>query len=202
MLQAHSLLWHYLWLAPNFLFVLLAVLLRRTGLSRSFPVFFLYLIVVALEQFTLYILDIAPSVSAEAYWTAFWAGLLIEALVKFALIGEVFSHVFGSYQSVAGLGRLLVRGVGAFLVVIAAIAAAHSRLDSGVKILSGAHILEQTTYLVECGVLLFVFALAAYFTLSWGRTELAIASGLGLSASLHLAAWAVLTNWGLSAHGR
>jgi hypothetical protein len=202
MLQAHSPLWHYLWLAPNVLFVFLAVLLWRKGLSRSFPVFCIYLVVVALEQFTLYVLDIAPSVSAETFWRAFWGGLLVEALVKFALIGEVFSLVFGGYRSVANLGKFLARGVGAFLAFGAALAAAHARSEPGVRIIAGAHILEQTTYLVECGLLLFVFVFAAYCGLRWSRAAFGIALGLGFSACVHLAIWAVLTNRGLPTQER
>ena len=202
MLQAHSLLWNYLWLAPNVLFVFLAALLQRQGVARRFPAFFIYLIIVSVEQFSLYILDIAPSVSADTYWRAFWVGLLIEALVKFALIGEVFSHVFGDYRSVAGLGKSLVRAVGVLLVFVAVLAAAHSQWNSGPRILSGAHVLEQTTYLIECGLLLFILGLAAFFKLAWGRSEFGIALGFGISACAHLATWAMLANISLSARSR
>ena len=41
-----------------------------------------------------------------------WVGLLVEGLLKFALIGEIFAHVFDPYPSVAKLGKFLIRGVG------------------------------------------------------------------------------------------
>ena len=39
MLQAHSLLWHYLWVAPNLLLLLLALRMWRRHLHKQHPVF-------------------------------------------------------------------------------------------------------------------------------------------------------------------
>lgn len=105
MLQAHSLLWHYLWIGPNVFLLGLVVLCLRNKLYRKFPVFLIFAIVVATEQLILYIADVSSSVSGKTFWQVFWAGLLVEALVKFALIGEIFSRVFSQYSSLAGLGK-------------------------------------------------------------------------------------------------
>ncbi|MGC2229646.1 MAG: hypothetical protein WA578_21965, partial [Candidatus Sulfotelmatobacter sp.] len=82
MLQAHSYLWHYLWIAPNLLLLLLAVLMWRRRLHKQFPVFLVFAIVAASVQLTLYVADIVPSVGWETWWRFFWAGSLVEALVK------------------------------------------------------------------------------------------------------------------------
>jgi len=194
MLQAHSLLWHYLWVAPNFLLLLLALLLWRRKFHRQYPVFLIFAVVTATELSALYAADVIPSVSAAAFWRVAWAGLLVEALIKFALIGEIFGKVFGLYPSLARLGTLLIRGVGIVLVLLAVLAAAYTRRDSTYWILSGAHILEQTIYLIECGLILFLFVFAAYFKLGWSRSAFGITLGLGVSASVHLATWALMAN--------
>src|ERR1039458_7909337 len=93
MLQPHSFLWHYLWLAPHVLQVALAMLIWRSGLYKSLPAFLVYLIFEAIEEFTLYGMDVLPSVSFVAWWRAFCIGVTIEGLVKFALIGELFFHL-------------------------------------------------------------------------------------------------------------
>jgi hypothetical protein len=202
MLQAHSPLWHYLWVAPNLLLLALGILARRRRLQRQFPIFVIFAIVVAIEQLTLYVADILPSVRPMMWWQLFWVGLLIEALLKFALIGEIFGLVFGLYASVARLGKLLISGAGAVLVLLAAVVAAYTPKDNTNWILSGAHVLEQTIYIVECGLILFLFVLVAYFKLNWGRPAFGIALGLGISACIHLATWALMANGNFSAQYR
>lgn len=200
MLQAHSFLWHYLWIAPNFLLLLLALLLWRRKLHQQFPVFLFFAVVIPVEQFTLYAADILPSVSPTTWWYLFWAGLLAEALIKFALIGEIFGAVFNLYPSLARLGKLLISGVGVVLVLLAAVFAAYTPKNNIYWIVSGVHVLEQTIYMIECGLILFLFAFAAYFKLRWSRPAFGIALGLGISACVHLATWALMTNAGFAAH--
>jgi len=147
------------------------------------------------EQLIVYVADVAPAVSGEVFWRVFWGGLLVEALIKFALVGEIFGHVFGRYDSVARLGKRVIRGVGVALVLIATMAAAYAPIDNpNYSIISHAHILDQTIYVIECGLLLFIFLFAAYFKLAWGDASFGIALGLGISACVHLATWAVMAN--------
>jgi hypothetical protein len=194
MLQAHSYLWHYLWVAPNLFLLALAALILRRGYRKQFPVFLAFAIIAALVQLTIYVADVLPSISAATWWKMFWAGLLIEAVLKVALIGEMFAHVSGSYASIAKLGRTLVGSAGVVLVLLAAIVAAHTPKDSTSWIVAGAHILEQTIYLIESGLILFLFIFAAYFKLNWKRAPFGIALGLGFSACVHLATWALAAN--------
>jgi hypothetical protein len=202
MLQAHSLLWHYLWAAPNIFLLVFAGLLWRRGFQKQFPIFLLFAFGIAIEQLTLYVADILPSVGPIAWWKMFWAGLLVEALLKFALIGEIFGLVFGLYSSVAKLGKLLISSAGVVLVLLAAVVAAYTPKDNIHWFIAGAHVLEQTIYLVESGLILFLFALVAYFKLTWSRSCFGIALGLGISACVHLATWALMANGSFSAQYR
>jgi len=202
MLQAHSFLWYYLWVAPNLLLLILALLIWRRKVYKQFPVFLVFAVVIAVEQLTLCVADVLPSVSPTSWWYLFWAGLLAESVVKFALIGEIFSAVFGLYSSLARLGKLLISGAGVVLVLLATIAAAYTPKDNIYWIISGAHVLQQTIYMIQCGLVLFLFVFAAYFKLRWNRTSFGIALGLGVSACIHLATWALMANGNLSASYR
>jgi hypothetical protein len=126
-----------------------------------------------------------------------WASLFIGGVLKFAVIGEIFANVFSAYSSLARLGRSLIRVVGAVLVLAAAVAAAYANKDSMFGIVSGAHLLEQTIFLIESGLLAFIFGIAFYFRLRFGRIIFGIALGLSISACVHLATWAVIANGGL-----
>jgi hypothetical protein len=195
MLQAHSLFWHYLWLAPEILQLVLALLLIRRGLHKLFPIFLTYLLFEAIEEFTLYGMDIVPSVTWETFWRAYCIGLVIEGLLKFVLVGELFSHLVGPWPALAKVGSRLVSGVGAALVLLATLAAAFAPIDNPqYPIASRAHILEQTLYVILCGLVVVLFLYASYFHLSWSRRAFGILLGFGIVWSEHLASWAVMAN--------
>jgi hypothetical protein len=195
MLQAHSILWHYLWLAPHVLQVALAGLLIRRRIHKLFPVFLTYLLYEAVEEFTLYALDILPSVTWETFWRAYCLGLIVESLILFALVGELFSHLASSWPAVAKLGNRLVSSAGVVLVLLATLAAAYAPIDNPQHaIISRAHILEQTLYIIQSGLILFLFLFATYFRLSWDRRTFGILLGFGILSCEHLASWAVMAN--------
>jgi hypothetical protein len=202
MLQAHSFLWHYLWVAPNVLLVVLAALVWRYRRHDRFPVFLVFCFLSATEQLTLYVADILPSVTAENFWRIYWTCLLVEALLKFVLIAEIFARLFEPYPSVARTSRMFVRGTGLTLVLGAVAIAAFSHADSTFRLISGTHILGQTAFIIETGLVLSLFLFAAYFRLAWDRASFGIALGLGVSGSVHLATWALMANTGLSVYSR
>jgi len=198
MLQPHSLLWHYLWIGPHILQVAMAFILWRRGIHKRFPVFFTYLLFEALEEFVLYGMDVVPSISANAWWRTFCAGLVIEGVIRLAIIGELFFHLLRSRPAIAAMGRKLISGTGAVLVLLATLAAAYAPVDNQQFALGyRGHLLQQTLYLIECGLILFLFLFTAVFKLNWDRKTFGIAVGRGISSSVHLATWAVVANGGL-----
>jgi len=198
MLQAHSFLWHYLWLAPNILQVVLAVLILRKKHGEPCAAFVAYLLFAASEAFILYGMDVLPWVSAAAFWEAFCVGVTLEAIVKFVLIAELFSNLLRPWAALAKLGNQLMSGTGAVLVLLAALAAAFAPIDNPqFAIISRTHILQQTLYIIQCGLVLFLFLFAAHFRLSWKKQSFGIALGLGIVSCEHLAAWAVMASGAL-----
>jgi hypothetical protein len=202
MLQAHSFLWNYLWVAPNVFLLILGFFIWKRGLSRQLPAFLAFAIVSGAGDLAVFVADISPSVSPVNFWRVDWAYLLIESLLKFIVIGEVFSRALNSYPSVSRLGRILISTVGATLVLVATLVAAFSRGDSTVRLISGVHLLEQTVFFIELGLIFFLFLFVGYFRLSWDRLSFGVLLGFGISACGHLAAWAIVTNADPSASGR
>jgi len=190
MLQAHSLLWHYLWLAPHLLQVVLAVWMWRSGLQRLFPVFLAYTLFEAVEEFALYGLDVLPRVKPETFWQGFWIGTIGEGLLKFALTGELFLHLLRPWPAVAKTGNRLITLAGVVLVLVAGLTAGFTVPANPFWLISGAHVLQQSMYIIESGLILFFVLFAAYFKLAWDRPTFGIALGLGILSCQHLAAWA------------
>ena len=196
MLQPHSLLWHYLWVAPNLLLAVLAVLMWRRGLHRKYPCFFVYALFEGVQWAVLYPVDLIPSIPPEYYWRLYGPSVLIETVITWVLISEVFATVLGSYTAIARMGKMLIRWMGALLVVAATIAATYAPTDSPYWLIPASHILHEAVYMVECGLVVFLFLFGAYFRLSWSRSAFGIALGIGVSACVNLATWAITANRG------
>jgi hypothetical protein len=196
MLRAHSFLWHYLWVTPNILLFVLSYRLWKRGYRRQFPAFLAFTLLSACGQLAVYTADVLPFVSPLTFWRVDWTSLGLEGVLKVALIGEIFAQVFGSYSSLAKLGRTLIRIIGVILLMAAAVAAGYAPKDQ-LGVVYGSQLLEQTTYFIEAGLLVFIFLFSSYFRLSWSRPLFGITLGLSISACVHLATWALIANGGL-----
>lgn len=192
MLQAHSLLWHYLWLAPDAISLVLAGALWRTDFRKRYPFFFSYLIFVALNGVCLYVLDLSPRVSGIVWWKAFLVGTVIEGLLKFLVIGELVHSLLQSWRSIATLGRNVVSVAGVLLIFTAAVIGAFA-IPETYRLIYGTHILSQTIYLTAAGLIVSLFVLAACFHIPWERAAFGIALGAGFSWCVHLAIFALVT---------
>jgi hypothetical protein len=202
MLQAHSFLWSYLWVAPNLFLLTVAFLLWKRDLWRQIPAFLAFAIFGALGEIALFVADVASFVSAPNYWRIAWFVVLVEGPLKFLVIGEVFSRVFTQYTSISRLSRIVVSGFGVVLVLLAGLIAGFAHGDSTERLISGSHLLDQSVFVIETGLILFLFLFAAYFHLSWDRLSFGILMGFGISSCVHLATWAMIANASPSEHTR
>jgi hypothetical protein len=196
----HPFLWHYLWVAPHVLLMVLAVITWRRKICKLSPAFFAYLVFEAIQGLTLYVMDRLPSVSDNAYWRADIASLLVEGSVKLAVVWELYSHLVRPRPSVASPGTRLIVCTGTVLVALAAVAAEHAPI-ANYAIVSHAQILEEAIYIIESGLLLFIFLFAAYQNLIWDRRDFGIALGLSISACVGLGVIAIYAN-GIFFNGR
>ena len=202
MLQAHSNLWNYLWVAPNLLFFVLAFLIWKRGLARQIPAFLTFAIFASLGDLVVFGADVAPSVSPINFWRVEWANLLLETMLRVFVIAEVFSKLLSPYSSISRLGRTLVSGFGAVLVLLAGVIAGFGHGDNPYRLISGFHLLEQTVFVIELGLIVFLFFFAAYFHLSWDHFSFGILLGLAISSCEHLATWAIVANASPTEHTR
>jgi hypothetical protein len=202
MLQAHSFLWNYLWVAPNLYLLALGVVMWRRGLSRQAPYLVAFALIMPAMDLVPFVFDIAPWVSADTFWISNWVAIIVESLLKFLVIGEAFSRVLRLYPSLARLGKLLISGFGAVLVLLAALAAAFSQDPNQTRLVAGFQVLAQTVYIIQLGLTVFVFLFVAHFRLTWDRLSFGILQGFGLASCVFLGTWSIAVNTNLSNHGR
>lgn len=184
----HSFLWHYLWLAPHALQIIVAIVMLRRGLWREFPVFFAYTVFQVVEEGTLFVLDHVAAISPEQYWDAYWVGLAIDVTLRFAIIFEIFSSVFQNYPALKQLTRILFGGATVILLFAAIAIAAQAPDEATFPILSRVHILDLSVSVLQTGLLLLLVGFSSYFGLSWRSPAYGIAFGLGIFATVVLAA--------------
>jgi hypothetical protein len=187
----HSFLWHYLWIAPHALQIIIAIVMLRRGLWREFPVFFAYTLFQIVEEGTLFIQDHRAAVLGDEYWQDRWWFLSVEVPLRFGIIYEIFSSVFRDYP---GLKRLthIVFGMATVFLLFAAIAFTTHAPDDGIApILSRIGLLDIDVSIMQSGLLLLLVAFASYFGLYWRSPVYGFAFGLGIFASVRLATDAV-----------
>src|SRR5208282_6056528 len=194
MLQPHSFFWHYLWLAPCVLLASLALFMRRRGLHKEFPAFFCYVLFEAVGGGLLYAIDVSPSTTGSMYWGNYLFYFVLEVVIKFVVIGEVFTHLLRRYPPLGRLAKKLITGVGILLIFAAAIIAAYASPTAS-WIISTIRILGRSVSVVQCGLIVFLFLFAAHFHLRWERPVFGIALGLGITAAVSLACWSLLAGW-------
>ncbi len=187
----HSFLWHYLWIAPHALQIIVAVVMLRRGWFHEFPVFFAYTVFQVLEEGTLFVLDHSAAVSGYQYWCAHAVGLAIDVTLRFAIIFEVFSSIFRNYPGLRRLCRLLFRGAAVVLLFAAIIAAIHAPEFGMFPFLTRIHVLDLGVSILQSGLLILLLTFSSYSGLSRRNLAFGIALGLGIFSSVDLATEAI-----------
>lgn len=189
----HSFWWHYLWIAPHVLQLVIAVTMIRRRLLHEFSMFLAYTIFQSVQSAILLVLDHSSAISATQYWNTAWVGLLITIMLRFAVIHEIFTCVFLNYPALRELSRLLLRWTTVVLVLTAVAVTAGTPRETPF-LLSEVHLVNRAVELIQSGLLVVLFLFCTYFRLSFRSYAYGIAMGLGIYASLHLAT-AALRVW-------
>ncbi|HEV8047118.1 MAG TPA: hypothetical protein VGP35_05285 [Terriglobales bacterium] len=179
--------YYYLWVGPHLLLasILVAMFLRR--LHRQFPMFFLYAAFEMLQCGVLLGISLSPIGFDPPYTTVYSIGLAISTVIRFAVISELYRHFFRRYPALNGPGRYLFCGSIVVLLVIAAIVGVSAPSTSSNFLFNATYALDRAVSVLQCGLLISLFAFSRYFALSWRSHAFGIALGLGIFASVELA---------------
>jgi hypothetical protein len=199
-MNALRLLWYCLWVAPHIVQGMIVFVMVRRRLQRQFPMFFLYTVFEILQFGVLFTFARSQPQFGEHYARLYSVGLGLSMVIRLGVIHEVFNHVFRDYQILNATGRALFRGTTVALLVVAVGLAASTPVNNAVSFNFPIHILDRTLSILQCGLLISLFIVSRYFSLSWRSPVFGIALGLGIFASVELASSAILSQIGYSAH--
>jgi hypothetical protein len=196
-MAAHSPLYLYLWIAPHALQVALAVMMVRRKLAREFPAFFLYITYEVLQFVVLFALYKIDAVTAEQYSAVWVVGGAVSVAFRFAIVYEIFEHVFRSYPTLKEFGTLLFRWATVVLMIVAVVLVGYSTGAEVNRFTLAVSILGRAVSVVQCGLLVLLLLLSRLLSFSWRSYAFGIALGLGFFASVELALSAIQTELGL-----
>jgi len=134
---------------------------------REYPPFFAYTVFQIVEGGTLFVLDHIDAVSGDQYWLTHRVCQMFDTALRFAIIFEIFSSVFGKDPGLKQLTRVLFRGAAVVLLFAAIAVAARAPDDGTPAILSRVHLLNLSVDVMQSGLLLLLVGFASYFGLSW-----------------------------------
>jgi hypothetical protein len=185
---------YVLWLVPACLRTAILVVMLRRKLHQEFPVFFAYTTFHVLRSgILLYLIHGDPWV----YHYSRWAAEAISVGLGFAVIYEILGQVLRPYDAIRGLGRKLFLWVAGLLLLAAAVSAAGIDINQDHDaLMAWIYAVGRSLRIVQCGLLGFLLLFSAYFGITWRHRVFGIALGLGLYASVELAATAVRSEVG------
>jgi hypothetical protein len=160
----------------------IAVLVKRTW--RRFPFFAGYVWLSFATGIAEYLLLAKP----VAYFYAYWTGEALGISLGLCVVYEVFQHLFTVHRALRNLATLTFRIAAGILLSAGMIVFFMQSSSNTSNIGRAITSVEQSTRIIEVGLLMFLFICSTAFGLHWKQTEFGVALGLGFFASIELMA--------------
>lgn len=196
----HSPLWHYLWIGPRVLQVIIVYVVLYRRLYVRIPAFLFYTLFIATMQSILFVLDHDPGVAYREYWLVDFVSTAISIVLRFAVTYEIFLIIFRPYPALHRLSRVLM-WLAAILLLLAAVLVSGNTTGPDLPVVAGMLTLDRGVSLIQSGLLFFLFVFSSYFRLSWRSYVLGIAIGMGIFSAVNLAVVAIRIARGPGAGG-
>jgi hypothetical protein len=196
-MAAHPVLYAYLWFAPHVLLLVLAVMMVRRQFVREFPAFFAYAVYEVVQFIVLYTLARLEGVSAVGYKEAWLVGLIISCALRFAIIMEIFRHVFANCPALKDIGNRMLRWATAIIMILSVTVIALSSGNIVDRLTLACTVPDRVVSAMQCGLLLILIAMSRFFGIPRRSRAFGIAVGLGVFAATDLAIMAIQSQWGL-----
>lgn len=145
-------------------------------------------IAVFILLFTLYTVY---GVTGRQYAYAFSATLLLIIALGFGVIDEVSKDLFRKSPFLKVAARRLLQCVAGFLLVMGVLLAVYAPGNNSVRWHAGISVINRGAAMVQCGLLLTLLLLSRFLGLTWRRLAFGITLGLGILASVDVAASAL-----------
>ncbi|HMK21427.1 MAG TPA: hypothetical protein VK466_03785 [Terriglobales bacterium] len=136
------------------------------------------------------------SVTRDQYYTAWLIERYVSAGLRFAVIHEIFHHVFRTYPALQKLGGRIFRWSTALLMVVAVVLVAYTTGTNLDRLSVVPIVIDRAVDIMQVGLLVVLLLLVKYLRLTWSTYALPVAVGLGLYSSTMLVMAAFHAHYG------
>lgn len=176
-------IWLYFWIAPHLLLLVVAGLMFRRGLHKSYPVFFLYLLCEFLKSFILFAmfwLKVRKSIYVEADLLARASSIALH----FGILQELFAvPVARGVFPQRNINHLLNWVTGIMIALASAFIWATYYSSFGLPMVH-AYIIVEALTAAQCGLLILVFLWHSFLGVRMAPMSFGISLGLGMGFGL------------------
>lgn len=160
----------------------MVVLLWRRKIHKQFPVFFTFLVV----QVAIFAISFPFYHNKLVYFWLYWFGeLLVNAVLAFKVIHEIFLDVFRPYHALKDLGTPVFKWAGVVMLLVSVVVAASNSFNQD-PIIHAVTTLERSVRLVQFGLILFLILFSRFLGVSRKQFSFGIALGFGIFAGVEL----------------
>ncbi|HKD92041.1 MAG TPA: hypothetical protein VKB56_09065 [Terriglobales bacterium] len=185
-------------LAPTVEAVVLCVLIAR-GLWREFPSFAAYAALHVVKLPALFFLN-RNHHYYKVYFVTYWATEALSAVLTYAVIYELYQHVFRRYHGLEKVGRIAMNCIAAGCILIGVVAAGSATVSNYASLVREIFAIRQTVDILRLGLVVFLLVFASFFRLRWPSYLFGIAVGLAFYGCCELAGQAIQLHFGPSAN--
>ncbi len=171
------------WVAAAAGLLFLVGLMLRKKLHQEFPVFFALVIAECLESWLGMVLK---TISYKAYFVEYWILASVITGLGFAVLRELFLHIFRPYDALRNFGKMLFRWSAAVLILIAAVMTVSSTPLASTPVTNFILTMDRSVRLMQCGLVIFMYLFARQLGLTERHRVFGISLGFGVFASVHL----------------
>jgi len=172
-----------LWILQPVLLLPMAVVMFRRKQHKEFPVFFgfaIFQIVIFCIEFPIY--QLADHL---AYFYTFWAASIINLVLDFKIIHEIFLDIFRPYHALKDLGTALFKWA-ALIMILVSVALISTNPIWTDPVARGILLLQRCMRVIQCGLVLFLLAFCSHLSVSWRNQSFGLACGFGVFAGTEL----------------
>src|SRR5579884_391944 len=172
-----------LWVAQPILLAPVAYVMFRRQQQKDFPVFFSFAIVQLLVfsvEFPVYHLA-----DYRAYFFTYWVATIINLILDFKIIHEIFLDIFRPYHALKDLGTALFKWAALIMILVSVVLISTNPIWTD-PVARGILLLQRCMRVIQCGLVLFLLAFCSHLSVSWRNQSFGLACGFGVFAGTEL----------------
>lgn len=172
-----------LWIAQPLLLAPVAFIMYRRQQHKEFPVFFVF----ALAQLLIFVVEfpVYQLADFQAYFFTFWIAAVLNLILDFKIIHEIFLDIFRPYHALRDLGTALFKWAALIMILISVVLISTNPIWND-PVAHSVMLLQRCIRVVQCGMVLFLLAFCSHLSVSWRRHSFGLACGFGIFAATEL----------------